>query len=467
MGQKGRTIAVFLSLILATASINTFGASQEVWEVLLKDIPVRITTADAGLNMSLYVLKQTHEPMLRTDDGENYTSRILRSWSRDLTSQNYRFCPDTSLEFIPGEKFTYESFLSHISSITASFNPDSKIIPEQACVKVSFSAPMRRYLDYLTLYEHAPTRKKDAVIEVGLGEFYPESVRPESIRLRRKRRVRRGYNTIIIHKYAGPADPNLENRRISDFNKMQISTIPDWVKRDYAHFDSTILQTVVLILNHPDKNIRRIVYNCMDVDSLRRAYYPTWKEFVDIQNLLPVGVPGAVPGLPEQKCDKASLRKLPAPLAFINFGANNDAQMAAFMATFEKKTGIKVSVRKLQDKDIQDTLYHYPRKYDLVIVAMDAVRPDHAAFFDYLVREDGYFDFKLGKLADLYKHLLLEDNPVRRDELGAKMAGMVSSEYVLLPLLQVQRRFYYPRNIKNLTVGRGFLEYPEVAEFKW
>ena len=435
--------------------------------MLIKDIPVRISTADAGLNMSLYVLKQTHEPYLRTDDGENYYSRILTRWERDLISRNFTLCPDTALEFSPGEKFSYGLFLTQISSATRGFAPDSEITGDGKCVRVRFPRPMRRYLDFLTLYEYAPTIKKDDLIETGLGEYLPESVRPETILLRRKRKVSRGYNSIIMHKYGGPSDPNLENREINDFNRMQISTIPDWVKRKYAYLDSSILQTVVLIINHPDKAVRRTVYNCMDVDALRRALYPTWEEFADVSNVLPVGVPGAIPGKPPQHCDKSMRGNISRPLVFINFGVNNDAQMATFMADFRKRTGIPVSIKRLQDKEIQRTLYQSPRKYDLVIVSMGAVRPDHTAFFDYLVREDGYYDFKLGGLREMYSRLQLEGDPNSRNALGAQMAELISSDYVLLPLLQVNRRFYYPREIRNLTVGRGFLEYPEVADFRW
>lgn len=467
MSLQRKVLAALCPAFWAVVSVGPALAAQDAWEVLLKDIPVRITTVDAGLNMSFYVLKQTHEPVLRTDEGENYYSRILSRWGRDLTSRNFVLCPDVSLAFAPGKKFSYDLFLSQISSATRSFSLDSEIAGDGSCVRVRFPKPMRRYLDFLTLYEHAPTVKKDDLIEIGLGEYLPVSVQPETITLRRKRKVSRGYNSITIHKYTGPDDPNLDNREINDFNRMQMSTIPEWVKREYAYLDSAILQTVVLIINHPDKDVRKTVYNCMDVDPLRRALYPTWKEFVDVSNVLPVGVPGAVPGRPSQYCDKGIRKRLPRPLVFINFGVNNDEQMAAFMADFERRTSIPVSVKRLRDKDIQHTLYQSPRKYDLAIVSMGAVRPDHTAFFDYLVRADGYYDFKLKGLGVLYERLQLEGEPGERNALGARMAESLSSEYVLLPLLQVQRRFYYPRDIMNLTVGRGFLEYPEVADFRW
>lgn len=453
----------FLSLISAAP----LSAGEGVWDVLFRDIPVRITTADAGLTMSFYVLKQTHEPVLRTDDGENYYSRILSRWERDLLSRNFVLCPDTALQFAPGKKFSYELFLSQISSATRVFSPDSEITGDGRCVRVGFTKPMRRYLDFLTLYEHAPTIKRDDIVEIGLGEYLPVSVRPGDIALRRKKEVPNGFSTILIHKYTGPDDPNLANRGIDDFNRMQIAAIPEWVKREYAYLDGAILQTVVLIINHPDKDIRRIVYNCMNVDSLRHALYPTWKEFVDVSNVLPVGVPGAAPGKPVQYCGENIRTKVRRPLVFINLGGDNDKQMAAFMSDFEKKTGIPVLIKRLQDKDMYRTLYQSPREYDLVVVSMGAVRPDHTAFFDYLVKADGYYDLRLEKFSALYDRLQLEGDTDERNALGAQMAEMLSSEYVLLPLLQVHRRFYYPKEIMNLTAGRGFLEYPEVAEFRW
>lgn len=48
------------------------------------------------------------------------------------------------------------------------------------------------------------------------------------------------------------------------------------------------------------------------------------------------------------------------------------------------------------------------------------------------------------------------------DQLNTELAAAA----VVLPLYQVVRTFYYPKHIKNLVVGRSFLEYPEIAALR-
>ncbi|MHB9139568.1 MAG: hypothetical protein ACYC4Q_09210, partial [Victivallaceae bacterium] len=276
--RLARGIIKLLVIICSTMVSSCLAAKADgTWEVLLKDIPVRVSVKDAELNMCRYVLKQTHEPVFRLDDGENYTSRILENWTRDLESRNYRLCPKGSLRFLPGQAYTGEMFNSHISSVTKLYDPAGVTSWDGSCFRVSFAAPRKGYLEYLSRYENAPTLSLSDKIEVGLGEYTPVEVEPERVTLVRKEPVRRGYNKIVIHKYTGPGDPNLENRAISDFNRLQISLIPEWVKSSQVHFDGVILQTVALMINHPDKDVRRTLYNCMGADQLRRALYPTWK----------------------------------------------------------------------------------------------------------------------------------------------------------------------------------------------
>lgn len=466
MGIKSGLLA---SLAIVSCLLEPgYSAAGDTWEVLLKDLPARVSTEDAGINMSLYVLKQTHEPLFRIDDGENYTSKLLKSWKRDISSSRYQLCPDTGVEFANGKRFDYGYFLNYVSALSQKLAPGRRISEGDGCVSIDFGRPRHTFLEELSTYEHAPSIKISTAIELGLGPFYATEVLPDRIVLKRRTAVRGGYNSIVVHRYTGAGDANLENRQISDFNKMQISTIPEWVKSKYLHFESIILQTVILIINHPDENLRKYLYNCLDADGLRRAFYPSWKEFVDVKNILPIGVPGAVPGRPEQDCRiPPGFRAPAAPLIFINFAVNNDSQMGAFVSDFERRTGIKISLQRLGDRDFEKTFFQAPRGYQLAIVAMDAVTPDHSAFFDYLIRSDGYFDYRQPAAEKYYSRLRLEVAPDAKADLARRIVDSFASGHVALPLLQVQRRYYYPREIKNLTVGRGFLEYPEVADFRW
>ena len=339
--KKFLIAAVLLVSLILNPSRDVY-AVNSAWEVLLDGMPMRLSTADAGINTTLYILKQTHEPLFRIDDGENYTSRLLENWNRSVDSRQYVFCPNTTLLFEPGRAFTSNYFEDYIYKATSTFDPNSRVSRIGNCFKVDFKKSRKQFLNYLTLYEHAPTIKKDDKTEIGLGPFYPISISERRIVLRRKSPISRGYNSIIIYPYAGPNDKNLVNRDIVDFNRVAVSAIPSWVQREYSHFDSVILKTVVLIINYPDKKIRQILYNCIDVNSFRQAFYPNRTDFGDVQNILPIGVPGARGGKVLQNC--TGPHPLPAgspDFIFINLGSNNTKQLNSFLDDFHVKTGIK------------------------------------------------------------------------------------------------------------------------------
>jgi ABC-type transport system substrate-binding protein len=107
-----------------------------------------------------------------------------------------------------------------------------------------------------------------------------------------------------------------------------------------------------------------------------------------------------------------------------------------------------------------------PRPFDLVIIVFDAVRPDPTAFFDSFAKRDGFHDFVIPEIASLYKKLFYEEDESEKDKISKELTRLISGQALAIPLYQNIRTIYYPKEIKNLTVGRGFLEYPEVAEFR-
>jgi hypothetical protein len=399
------------------------------------------------------------------DDGEIVTSRLLKKWSRNLRSTEFEFCPDTTHAFDERRTFSPEYFFGYIERTAKLFDSDAVILKEGGCVKIFFKTSRKKFLDFLTSYEYAPTVKKSGNVELGLGKFTVESISKDRLVLSRRRPEANTYNKIVFYQYAGPADPNLSNRGISDFNNIPSFDIPEWVKKEYSRFDSPILRSINLIINHPDKAVRRAIYNCMDYNGLRRAYVPKRSSFIDIKNMLPIGVPGAEAGSPEQNC--RAVLPLEAPekkLRFLNLAYDNDSEMAAFCREFQERTGIQVEVVRYPDNEVDAAVFNYPRRYNMVIVVIDAVRPDSAAFFDYLVGTNTYFDSVPDFLGKQYMKMLKEDGGKSAAE---SMATKLKEEALVLPLYQNIGTFYYPRKIKNMIVGRGFIEYPEIAEFRW
>ncbi len=450
--------------LISLLPLTAVAAGGPSWEVLATGLPEAVATTGARGNITYYILKQTHEPVFRKSDGQNYSSKILRDWSRSPDYRNFRFCPAPALAFNHESPFLFEDFRAHISSVTARYDPAFKLSTESGCVHVSFSTQRKGYLDYLTLYENAPTKPAAGRAEAGLGPFFVEEASKEQIILSRKVSVRNGYNRVVLHEYSGPKDPNLENRAIKDFNIIPSGDIPKWVKDQYTRVENVELKSINLIINHPDRKVRARVYNCVDAPALRTAFFPGKKDFFDISTILPMGIAGAIPGPPAQSCKKGGAMNV--ELRFANWMFGNSAAMAQYAAGFTKKSGIKLRLDQYSPQALVSVLNKAPRPFDLVIIVFDAVRPDPTAFFDSFAKRDGFHDFETPEIGTLYKKLLYEEDAIAKENLSKELARLISSHALALPLYQNIRVIYYPKEINNLTVGRGFLEYPEVAEFR-
>ena len=464
MPIRTKTIILVLSLsgIVAAGWLFFRGHSGPEWGVLVIGLPSRISTKDAFQTTSYYILKQTHEPVLRKDDGQKYSSKILKSWRRNLESSEYEFCPDTFIKFSDTAPFSSAFFLSHMESITGAYDASASVKRLGDCVFVSFQHGRKGYLDYLTRYENAPSIRRTEYIEDGLGKYSVESVSQDTIVLKRKEPVSDGYEIVSFHEYKGKNDPNLQNRNIKDFNLIPISNVPDWATAGYFSLDTVELKSINLIINHHNLEVRKAVYNCLNTTELRHSLFPLKKDFYDIQTILPIGLPGASGGTPTQQC-AAYMGKAPVPLVFANWNEDSRVPLTEYINALNARTGMKVRVVNYAPKDLLKKIHSSPHPYNLVVIILDAIRPDYSAFFPPFFSENGYYDFDLGALREKYVALQKEEDPGKKARLATGVAQELADKAVVLTLYQNVKILYFPKEIKHLAVGKGFLQYPEVA----
>lgn len=467
MPEFRKTLAVFC-LFLAAGFQWGCTRKTDVWVTLVNGMPEKVFTAGASRNVVYYVLKQTHEPLLRREDSQNYTSRVLKSWRRNINNTEFAFYPDTSLQFNPGHPFSVEVFEEYLSGLVKRYSSSARIHRENGGLIINFPQAQDTFLDFLTEYENAPSIKASVNIEDGLGPFRVVSLEKNTLALERKIPVSRGYNKILIVEQAAQKNVVPDSRNISDFNRIPLSDIPDWAKQEYLSFNNVVLKSGNLIINHHDKEMRELIYNCIDVKEFRAAFFPARKEFRSIKTVLPIGVPGALSGEPEQACGRFKNIKLSSKkIILANWRSDNLVELKAFSDSFKKKTGINLQLLNSSPAELIKVLHKSPRPYHLIPMHFDAVRPEPAIFLEPFFKRDGYLDFALPELEPLYKRMLSEGAPGKRAELGGEIALKLRDNAVVLSLYQDERPVYYPGEIKNINVGKGFSEYPEIADFRW
>lgn len=460
----------FLSALVLFGSLAAVFVrpKEHTWGVYFSGLPERVYAELAGEDVVFYILKQTHEPVFRRDDGQNYSSDILKSWSRSVDSSKYVFCPDTTLSFDKNHPFNLGIFKDHIASVTGKYSPEHSVTQNSECVVVNFGKSRKGYLEYLTRYENAPTLRLGGDAEVGLGEFYVEGITPQKVVLKRKKKCARGYDSVIVREYDGVPDWTLTKKDLKDFNRVPVPQVPAEISNSFLSFESIPLKSVGLIINIPDRNLRRLVYNCIDVDALRRAVSPNVSRFYNIETLLPVGVPGGKAGRPVQACGRLAPGQIaPKPLVFANWRNDSREKLQAFANSFYARTGVKMEIKCYDPYELVKKLFKRPHPYELVLIGFSVVQPEYDVFFTDLFKKDGLIDFGLPQLASVHGEMMKEEESAKKTDIAVRLAAGLAKEGAVLPIYQEMHEFYYPAEIKNLTVGKNFTEYPEVADFRW
>lgn len=467
-GHPLKKIRSLLPLFLLAAGCGGNG-KDDTWDALLGAIPAKLSLGNTGETGNYYVLRQTHEAVFRYDDGQRYVSKILTEWTRSVDFREYRLCPDTSLRFNMAEGFSLEYFEGYLKELGAKFAAPYKLSRNKCCAIVEFETPQPGYLDFLAKLENAPTIRTAYGDSDGLGPYALESISGRKVVLKRKKRVSGGYNHVVLHEYAGSGDSNLQSRNIEDFNKLSSFDQPGWIKTEYRQFNNIELKSISLAINHPDPAVRRVIHDCIDVDKFRRAFVPKRSDFIDIETVLPAGVPGSKPGKIRQNCSAAlrgGLRR--EKLSLVNQKKDNLEQLGIFADNFRAKTGISIQLKNLSPQEISVLLKGRAGRHDynLILIVLDTVRPDYDVFFEYILGKSATIDFVPQRVHELHR-AFLRSKYDEKQEAAVALADQLNLDALILTLYQTSVPIYYPKKIHNIFVGKGFAQYPEVADFRW
>ena len=443
---------------------------DDVWEMLALGVPETVTPEIATINMGYYILKQTHEPLFRKNNQINqFQSNILSSWEAKSSFKSFSFCLKKKLMFTKRIPFSASDLTVHLKTVMKKNDIEGLVKSKGNCVEVILNQASPKFINIMSLYENAPSQPStNQKIHYGLGPFVVNSLNATAVKLERKKAISNGYNKIHILAYKGKGDENLNNKMIEDFNRVYISDVPQWVKNGYSNYGVSLLQTINLILNIEDSNVRQSIYNCINIGTLRQALMPKQKQFKDIKTILPIGILGAKEGRPIQKCTGNSKLKSKYEGLFINWKKDSYSILSSYVASLNKKLGASIKLENIGQSELLKAIFQSPHPYDLVILALDSVRPDYAAYYEYFFKAGkSLIDIPLPELEKLYKNLKTSNKSAERLQYVDKINTLLQGKKVVLPLYQEVRRFYFPKRLKNIRAGRNFLEYPEIGEIRF
>ncbi len=447
-------------LVLGVMSFYSCSSSDDTWDIIAVGLPKVISPKIANINMGLYILKQTHEPLLRYKKRTILFSNLLKSWTRDTENKKFNFCLKKGLNFSKGKPFNQKMFEAYLDDHANFFEGGHSTNQQKGCVAIHFNKSQKHFLDSLTKYKHAPSLKSNNHSwEVGLGKFSISTIEKNKISLRRKVKDNDGYNSINFWSYSGNNDPILKKDNIEDYNRVLVQDLPLKKVEGYQRFNVALLQTVNLVLNVKDNDLRKKIFHCLDIQELRQAFMPKQINFLNIGSILPSGIPHSKEGLAKQECS-ANSKSITRELKFYNWNKSSSKSLRKYFAQIKNRTGISIQVVDITMNQFVEMVLKSPHPYDLTIVALDAIDVDYNAYFSPVIDETSIIDIERPSLRRLY-------NYYKKSKDDTKI-GLISSKILerslLLPLYQEVRDFYFPKHVKGLVLGKNDLEYLEISE---
>ena len=449
-------------LFLAFICFGSCSSSDDTWDIISVGLPKVISPKIANINMGLYILKQTHEPLLRYRKRTEIYSNLLESWSRNLEDKRFSFCLKKDLRFSDEKVFDVTSLEKYLYRQAKAFEKKVVLESDKSCIIVKFNQSQKSFLNTLTKYENAPSStSKSKSWENGLGKYKIASIESSKINLERKTKTKDGYNFVNFWAYSGKDDPILTRNGIEDYNRVLIQDLPMKMLKTHQKFNVALLQTINLVLNVKEDGLRNALYNCINIDEFRQAFMPEQERFLDVAGVLPIGIPRSNKGQVEQKCETNKLVNNRG-LKFFNWNKSSSNSLKNYFTKLKEETGIDIQVIDITMSQFVEMVLKSPHPYDLTVVALDAIDIDYDAYFSPIIDDTSILDVErndLKHLYDQYKKNKSEDNI---DYISSK----ILERNLLLPLYQEVRDFYFPAHVEGLILGKNDLEYLEISELR-
>lgn len=453
----------FLLCLLILEVLGCTRRGHETWKVLMVGSIPAVQPTSAHSERTSYALRQTHEPIFRLDENHQVVSRVLSTWKRSEDYTSFTLCPNTALEFEPGKPLA-------VADIEASIERTWKGITEfktegvDGCALVHFSEPRHDFFRALMSYSASPTRAtENPQIDVGLGPFKVESLAPEEVTLiRKKPDSSKRFDRVVFKNIVGRSDNDIDDRSVQEFNPIsRTKQFPEWVYSDYAKYPNSQLEIMSLIINVPDIEIRKRIYNCIDIKALREAYGHA-AEIRDIGSLLPIGMAGAKTGQIAQNCDFPLVRNA-RPLSFINPKPAAQEALKKVFQNLTAKTGIPIVVQPVTYNFLAQHYIETHSGYDLGIVAVMNEFSDLTEFLEVFADSKKMIhSLKLPELNKKFDDVKNTVDETKHQKLGLELNDEILKLAVAVPLMQPVSPLYYPKDIKLPRVGSSFTTAPEV-----
>lgn len=470
--RKVHKILVFGLLVLAAAislikTVNKVARDDE-WHVLMMALPEEISTEVSDVSIVSYILAQTHKTVFKKSSNGLFVSEVLTDWNLSSDGKIAKFCVDGRIEFSANRNFSTSDLKNAIANAIDKV-PQSITQVGADCIEYSFSTPSFDLIEALSHIKNAPTiRIQNSKFESGLGKFLIESLSGNEVVLRRKVKENKSINVIRIFKYHGPGSfvSEANERLIDDPNRVSFDLIPAEIKESYKTFKFTQLQSGVLIINVRDIATRKRIYNCIDIPKLISAFAPDLVDRIFIQTLLPVGVPGGIEGIADQKCKDVAGQRY-KNVTFFNWKLPVQSRIETYFRDLQSQMGFPINVSQIDNSLLMKIATNKYEGDFISIFGLDSISAAPIDFYSGLIERHSHLPaIQNPKLFQLFEKLKSIPRDAQNEVLN-QIEKEIRATAIILPLYQPLRTFYYPKNIEGVvnSVDHSLLT-PDISKIR-
>lgn len=464
-------VKALILLFIFSLFVLSCDGSLHTWRVAIVGIPSRISPRDIHLLTTSYIIKQTHEPLFKKDGVNSYLSTILDSWSRGADYSSYKLCVGKPKKFSVDRFFKTADLKIHIEKVFNKYShPKYKMNLKDDCLEIEFSEAYRSFLEIMSDLENSPSLPSSiAKVDDGLGDFQVVVYSKDLVKLKRKTMVRGFIEEVYFYDIEAIKHDKELLSKLDDINHVFLSSIKDIPKAKFTFFDYKPLKEYVLLINHPDVNLRKAIFNCINIEQLRLGAYLDETNYIDISTLIPFGIPGGERGLISRDCrGQFSYRKFRKKPIELKIWENIDEEKIyqAFSSVFVEPPKQSVSIKKESYTELIKDVSQ--KNYDLFLVVVDTQGSSYVPFFEYVFDEArSFLNFESSEGHRLFR-ILKETRDFREQlSIALELQKIIFAENLVLPLYQPIRRFYYPKKVSGVFVLDDFLDFPQLNKVRY
>jgi hypothetical protein len=459
-------VRTFFTFMVFCSGISSHAAT---YNFALRHLPTTLSPTENQRFAGALILWQMVWPMFFYDENRILQSKILTDKGGkaiDSTFKKFQFCFRSNLKFGSGRTAVVEDYLylfQRLKTSVVGFEEISEVKKlNENCVAVSLQNRDLGFFDKLTgiasgLYNFDSNHPLalDAV-----GPYVLKESSDERFKLNLSLNINHSvtFNSIAVVKY------NPEMNWVNyDLNFVTGTVQSPILKDGLINVKPPLKKVYAIVVNLKSQDRRRCFVSAIDtskISSILKLETIATTGFLPSE-VLGSDVPFIKPAFDHVKCANYSY-------IWSEFRTEDIDELNEYLKVVSRATGLKVSVRKTALESLIQ-LSESGREYIAVVGfssegSRDSWNVDSTPFFDSFKRKNGVISGRLQEFTSVI------DNAARAGTLAEKTKllrlghDQLLKSWFVLPIGEVQKKFYYKRNIRNIVWGDKVSAIPLVSE---